>query len=256
MPVTGAAERARIHAPPRSAATSSAGVLRDPAPVLWRLAAAAAAPPLGEALRIAESIHVAVLALAGRRFGADAIPPVLSGRGEGGAPLRGPRQHLHKHILVGSSDGGSRIEMIAVWAPLGLTAEEREVVSRLHLRHRGGHIPLERTERHPAFARARTWRTLTPYLPFNHVKPRGRSSVEGQVRRELVEFRGLPNPESVRCMSRIAGGAHLQRSRGRGRGEPPPRPHELRITFAEPLSGPMALGRHAHFSLGVLVPAE
>ncbi len=239
-----------------SAATSSAGALRDPAPVLWRLAAAAAAPPLGEALRIAESIHIAVLALAGRRFGADAIPSVLSGRGEGGAPLRGPKQHLHKHVLVGSSDGGSRIELIAVWAPLGLTAEEREVVSRLYLRHRGGHIPLERTERHPAFTRARIWRTLTPYLPFNHVKPRGHNSVEGQVRRELVEFRGLPNPESVHCVPRIAGGAHLQRSRGHGRGEPPPRPHDLWITFAEPLSGPITLGRHAHFSLGVLVPAE
>ena len=103
-----------------SAATSSAGALRDPAPVLWRLAACRGAP-LGEALRIAESIHIAVLALAGRRFGADAIPSVLSGRGEDGAAAR-PQQHLHKHVLVGSSDGGSRIELIAVWPPLGLTS--------------------------------------------------------------------------------------------------------------------------------------
>lgn len=226
---------------------------RNTAPVIWRLGTTAT--PLAETLPVTEAVHIAVLSLAGRRFGANAIPPVFSGRGMDGSPLRGREQHRHKHVLVGSDDGLT-IGLIALWAPMGLTGQEREVVARLHLRHRRGHIPLEPTDTHPAFATAQTWRTLTPYLPFNHLKPSGRNSIEGQIRRELVEFRGMPNPESIRCIPQSVGSYVLQRGKGHKRGEPPPCPYDLQITFADPVTGPIALGRHAHFSLGVLVPVR
>ena len=227
------------------------GPARNTAPVMWRLGTTAT--PLAETLPVTEAVHTAVLSLAGRRFGANAIPPVFSGRGVDGSPLRGSEQHRHKHVLVGSNDGLT-ITQIALWAPMGLTRQEREVVSKLHLRRPRGHTLLEPTDTHPAFATAQTWRTLTPYLPFNHLKSSGRNSIEGQIRRELVEFRGMPNPESIRCIPRPVGSYVLQRGKGHKRGEPPRCPYGLQITFADPVVGPIVLGRHAHFSLGVLVP--
>jgi hypothetical protein len=220
----------------------------DREPVMWSVDAGA--PPLEMALPFAEAAHTAILSLAGRRFGAHAIPPVLSGRGADGRPLRERRQHAHKHVLVGSSDGVS-ITHLAVWAPGGFTAEERDIVTSIRLFHARRAVELCPCDSHPAFARSAVWRSMTPYLPFNFIKPRGRNSVEGQVRRELVEFRGFPDPVAVVAAPRTRDGFRLLR---RGGGDPPPFPHDLRIEFAEPVTGPIALGRHAHFSLGVLVP--
>lgn len=219
---------------------------RDASPVLWRLHG----PPIREALQIAQAAHTAILSLAGRHFGTDAIPSVLSGRAMDGSPLRGAAQHGHKHLLCGSADG-ERITHLAVWAPSGLTGEEREVILGVHLRHRRRHLPLAVTRSHPAFAMAAKWRTSVPYLPFNHVKVRGPNSVEGQVRRELVAFRGLPSPQSVSCDARSADGFALHR---RDDDRRRPTPFQIELTFGTPIVGPIALGRHAHFSLGVLVP--
>lgn len=228
---------------------------RDAAPVVWRVEARHAIP-LGESLAVAESLHVAILSLAGRHFGAHAIPCVLSGRGADGRPLSGRGQHLHKHVFVGA-DGAAVIGRLAIWAPGGLTREEREVVAGARPRWAGRFVALttDPSGEHPAFVAARSWLSLTPYLPFNHVKPRGRNSVEGQVRRELVEFRELGEPATVIVRPWTRGWFRLRRADGRQE-RPPPSPLELRITFAEPVAGPLVLGRHAHFSLGLMTPDD
>lgn len=228
---------------------------RDAAPVVWRIERRRAIP-LGESLAVAGSLHVAILSLAGRHFGADAIPSVLSGRGADGRPLRTFDQHVHTHVLVGS-DGTGAISRLAIWAPGGLTREEREVVVAARLRWEGGFVAMsaDPADEHPAFRIARSWRSLTPYLPFNHVKARGRNSVEGQIRRELVEFRGLGEPAKVVVQPWTRGWFRLRRADAQRSG-PPPSPIEVAVTFAEPIAGPLALGRHAHFSLGLMVPDD
>ncbi len=239
----------------RSNGSRGSGAQRDAAPVVWRVEAGNVIP-FGESLAVAESLHVAILSLAGRHFGARAIPSVLSGRGADGRPLRGSDQHLHKHVFVGA-DGADEISRLAIWAPGGLTREEREVVAGARLRWDGRFVALTADPggKHPAFAAARSWLSLTPYLPFNHVKSRGRNSVEGQVRRELVEFREQGEPTTVTVRPWTRGWFRLRRADGR-QGGPPPSPLEVRITFAEPVAGPLVLGRHAHLSLGLMTPDD
>ncbi len=228
---------------------------RDVAPVVWRVEARHAIA-LGESLAVAESLHVAILSLARRHFGTRAIPSVLSGRGEDGRPLRGSGQHLHKHVLLGA-DGRDEINRVAIWVPGGLTQEERDVVAGARLRWAGRFVALSLDPggEHPAFVSARSWLSLTPYLPFNHVKPRGRNSVEGQVSRELVEFREIGEPAAVTARPWTRGWFRLHRADG-GRGGPPPTPRELLISFARPVAGPLVLGRYAHFSLGLMAPHD
>jgi CRISPR-associated protein Csb2 len=228
---------------------------RDAAPVVWRIECGRPIP-IGESLAVAQSLHVALLALAGRHFGADAIPSVLSGRAVDGRPLHASRQHRHKHVLVDVGGSGT-LDRVAIWAPDGLTQEERAVVAGARLRWEGRFVVLTTTSvgGHAAFATARSWRSLTPYLPFNHVKPRGANSVEGQVRRELVEFRGLGEPATITVDPWTRGRFRLSRANGRREG-PPPVPHDVHITFEEPVMGPLTLGRHAHFSLGLMIPDD
>lgn len=228
---------------------------RDAAPVVWHVDRRHAIP-IGESLPVAESLHRGILSLARRHFGEDAIPSVLSGRGTDERPMRASDQHLHKHVLV-CPGRGKTIGRLTVWAPGGLTREEREVVTGVRLRWAGRFVALtpDPGEMHPSFAVARSWRSLTPYLPFNHVKPRGRNSVEGQVRRELVEFRRLGDPATVTIDPWTRDRFRLRRV-GEQRGGPRPDPFDLRMTFAEPVSGPLVLGRYAHFSLGLMVPDD
>ena len=234
---------------------ANAAAACDGAPIVWCVPAHPAIP-IHEALAVAEALHVAVLSLAGRHFGADAIPSVLSGRGQDGRPLHGVDQHRHKHVLIGT-DGTAAIGSVAIWAPVGFTREERAVVADARLRwdRRFVALALDPDGSHPSFAVARSWKSLTPYLPFNHVKSRGRNSVEGQLRRELVEFRALGEPLTVTARPWARGPFRLSRGDGRSAG-PPPRPFDVEVTFAEPVAGPVVLGRHAHFSLGLMIPND
>jgi CRISPR-associated protein Csb2 len=154
-------------------------------------------------------------------------------------------------------DGSGVIDRLALWVPGGLTDEERAVVVGARLRWVGRFVALtvDPTAEHAAFSVARSWRSLTPYLPFNHVKRSGRNTVEGQILRELVDFRGRIAPIAVTARPWTGRRCRLLRSDGRRDG-PPARPLDVRVTFAEPVAGPLVLGRHAHFSLGLMTPAE
>lgn len=226
----------------------------DTAPLAWRLPATSAVA-LTDALPVAEAVHTAVLSLAGRHFGADAIPPALSGRSGDGRPLTGAAQHGHKHVLVGSDDG-RRIDRLFLWAPGGLTAEERASVATLRLRYRRRSVALAPgcdEESLSGFATATRWRSLTPYLPFNFVKLRGRNSVEGQVMRELVEFRGFRPPSAV-TVAPWLGSTFVLRRCGRTDRAKTDAAYDVRIAFDTPATGPIALGALAHFALGCMVP--
>ena len=87
---------------------------------------------------------------------------------------------------------------------------------------------------------------------------RSYTQLQGEVarlRRELVEFRALGEPLTVTARPWARGPFRLSRGYGRSAG-PPPRPFDVEVTFAEPVAGPVVLGRHAHFSLGLMIPND
>jgi CRISPR-associated protein Csb2 len=116
---------------------------------------------------------------------------------------------------------------------------------------------------------ARVWRSATPFIATRHYKERGTKRdtfpghqlAEMNLREELAR-RGLPAPVRVTPLKELVlpGGRPLnwrdfrqQRVFGDGRrGADFGKGFE--IEFAEPVSGPLALGYACHFGLGLFVP--
>lgn len=97
-----------------------------------------------------------------------------------------------------------------------------------------------------------TWISLTPFVPARFVKPRGKNSVEGQVQSEL-RSRDLPPAEQIELIDSLSDTMRtFQLARRRGKPQPPRRiGFAVRLRFAQPVFGPIALGYGSHFGLGV-----
>ncbi|XXT20413.1 type I-U CRISPR-associated protein Csb2 [Sorangium sp. So ce429] len=146
----------------------------------------------------------------------------------------------------------------------------------------------------PYVRAAKVWKSVLPFVPPRHLKRQGANSLEGQVQAELAS-RNLPPAERIEveldggdyCPASDFWELWSRRHPGEVRVEAPedgaPRPEErlatrwrhfrnvrllkpeqrppvatslgLRITFAEPARGPIALGYASHFGLGTLAPA-
>lgn len=186
--------------------------------------------------------------------------PTFSGRA-GDRPRND--HHRHAHYLALPGDHGRRVDRLVVWAPEGFGASEVAALADMaHLsihgipkRMRTALAALGTTDELnlPALlGPGRAWRSLTPFGLVRHPKSRrGRllDSPEDQVRRELAG-RGLPEPEHVtlergswhRFRSSKAGTSRLERASVFG----------IRLRFAEPLEGPLAIGAFSHFGLGLM----
>jgi CRISPR-associated protein Csb2 len=82
-------------------------------------------------------------------------------------------------------------------------------------------------------------------------KTRGRNTPAGQIRDELRE-RGLPEPSSIEWLhDESIAMRHFVRVRRSGQAPPENFGYALRITFAEPVAGPLCLGYASHFGLGL-----
>lgn len=104
---------------------------------------------------------------------------------------------------------------------------------------------------------ATVWNSATPFTPSRYP---GRHDtwpdfLAEQVRREL-RHRGLPEPRAVAVVD--GDWREVLRSRpsrwGGRRGTPNRASAYLRLTFDEPVSGPIALGQLSHFGLGLFAP--
>ena len=221
--------------------------------------ASSARPPLTEAVTLAAGLRAA----AQRRFDHGRTgrrSATLSGRA-GDVPRSD--DHRHAHFLVVEDDRSGRADRLVVWAPEGLGAEEVTTLSnlrRLRLRDIDDALPvgvvgLGTAEGSPIpqlTGPARAWSSVTPFVLPRHQKAgRERDSVEHQVRAEL-RHRSLPEPTAIEPVRRAW--ATFARDRP-GRREHRAKPAVgLRLTFAEPVLGPLALGANAHFGLGLFVP--
>lgn len=107
--------------------------------------------------------------------------------------------------------------------------------------------------------RSTIWASVTPYLHPWHVKKR--FSIEDQIRRECRE-RGIPEPLAVEILDEVdIGKGHKRRSihfhrfrSRRGLTQPDRVGSFQRLTFPEPIAGPLALGFGCHYGLGLFRP--
>jgi len=211
------------------------------------------APLLADAIVVAEAFHRRLLGVAGARFGRTAIPPRLSGREAGGGRLR--NDHRHAHILAGSEDG-TTVSHLMVWARDGFTSSEAAAIGAVTLPAlSGAAIELRQSQGHPSLGTSLRWRTVTPFLPVRHPKHRRgelRHGVADQVRAELAA-RGLPVPSAIRLPERDWSAFRTVRTTRDG-SRPGLGAHAVELEFDHPVSGPLALGANAHFSMGLFVP--
>jgi len=110
---------------------------------------------------------------------------------------------------------------------------------------------------------AKTWESITHYVPSRHVlrrngKPKAGSDIPSQIGRDLDHLKLSPaivtivgdvetNPVrwvKVHCPQRIREGQTNDIKRG----------YRLRLEFERPVQGPIALGHSSHFGLGLFVP--
>jgi CRISPR-associated protein Csb2 len=109
--------------------------------------------------------------------------------------------------------------------------------------------------------RSTIWDRATPFIPPRFLKPRGKDSLEGQVRAE-VRHRGVPDLVAAPVVTLPTEWGHAGFQARRFRhfvrtrqnspvSGPPAGVFRLRLTFAEPLEGPLCLGWGSHFGLGL-----
>ncbi len=228
-------------------------------------------PRIEDAVRVGEAFRAAVMGRARKLFeDEDAIPPELSGHGLGEG-----NRHGHAFYLPEDADGDGRIDHLLVHAPGGLSPAAQRVLARLSVvRGRGGvewRVLLEGCGRRDDFAAhsrqagvSRVWQSVTPYLRPWHLKkrPAEQEQLLAFLRKEC-RLRGLPEPVGVECLPaiRVRGkprsAIHFHRFRNKRKlTQPDTRGSFLRLHFAEPVPGPLALGFGCHYGLGTFTALE
>ena len=226
-------------------------------------------PRVTESLAVGERLRVALMSRSALVSG-DATP-VFSGHAD--AALN----HRHAHYLSHADERG-RIDHVVVSAPMGFDIDDQRALQSLRrVWGRSGHdIDLVLTgmwedselralddEASPLIATSATWRSLTPFVPTRHPKLRRgveRGGIEAQVRAACRQSLGV---EPIRVTAEdaapqgTAGWWQFMRRRKAGGGRRGPDvAYGVRLTFEQPVRGPVALGYGAHFGLGTFLPVQ
>ena len=221
-------------------------------------------PRIEEALRIGELMRMAVMGQAKRLFGESGIPSSFSGHG-----MPESNRHRHAFYLPWDSNYDGRIDRVLLHVPDGMSAGQQHVVEqirKLWSRDGGewrlvlesiGSPEIASTLTHPSTV----WKSVTPYLHPWHVKKR--LDVEAQIMRECRD-RSLPEPtvlvpfnEVDVSKNRIRRPIHFRRFRSRRGLTQPDRVGSFwKLTFTEPVPGPLAIGFGCHFGLGLFWPVS
>lgn len=198
---------------------------------------------------------------------ADAVAELI-GLDAARRPITG---HRHAHVIPLSllaADG--HLDHILIWAPGGLSDVSQTVLRSLRRTYMKGGVgevevrfagngTSEEFRKIPALrdvlGEARIWQSRTPLVLPRHRKKNGRNTVEGQIVEELTS-RGFSAPESIEILREESiGFRHFIRIRRDGNRPPEDFGYAIRLSFAAPVSGPIALGYAAHFGLGLFAPA-
>ena len=181
--------------------------------------------------------------------------------------------HQHAHLLPLDLDDDQRIDHVLLHAVAGFDALAQTAIERLsrtwgkglpdlvvsvigkgglslmqdQLRNRKGQPIAE-------LAVSNRWVSRTPFIAPRFIKRNGANSLVGQVQAEC-RARGLSEP-TVEILDRVTlvdrGFLGWKRDRRAGHPQPPvTTPWCLRLTFPEPVAGPISLGYASHFGLGL-----
>jgi CRISPR-associated protein Csb2 len=217
-------------------------------------------------LAVADALRGAVLGRVEQLLGGRGeVPAVLHGHGvdRGGEHVRWlPLPHVdHPH-----ADG--RIRGACIWLPSGTDPEVvalvRQAASSVPALAKPGVFdagrpsPFDGTRRPIATTPwrwrgpAREWVTAFPAVHERFTKgPPGLTEV-----RRWCGYAGLPEPVSVQMtrVPQVPGAVDLPPAFTQRKGDPARPYSHLRLVFAEPIRGPIAVGRGRHFGLGLLAP--
>jgi CRISPR-associated protein Csb2 len=197
---------------------------------------------------------------------------------------RATTDHRHAH-WVPITDGaqrGATVGSLLIWVPAGLTADEVAAIVSTRLRSlsgsRGGAEGYEikgfpevdlllqavgpvATVAPELCGPARKWRSLTPYLPVRHRKPK-RETVDEFLATDLVtelRYRGLPTATVTRVsqdedapLDRWAREFRRYRASETMRKARPGL--ALTLDLDGEVDGPVMLGQLSHFGFGIFVP--
>lgn len=245
-------------------------------------------PRVEDTVKIGELLRLAVLSKFGWQDDHESgrrrpnAPGVISGRGPDGCPLR-DGSHPHAFWLPEDADGDGEIDHVTIYAEAGFEPRVRARLDRVtalwlaprrrrpsdeedpadETGRREWRLALEGFGRPENFAEtalfgpARSWTSATPFLAAGHLKAAG---YPGEVRR-LLARRGIVTDPATVSVELLVGipirnrerrPIHFHRFRSRG-GE---RQFDttgafLRLTFPQPVPGPLALGYGSHFGLGL-----
>jgi CRISPR-associated protein Csb2 len=193
----------------------------------------------------------------------------LSGKDEAGIPVHG---HHHMYVLPTDEDDDGLLDHVLVFVRGGMapdTLDALAAVRRLYRRDQsfavvylGSGEPRDMDS--PSTATSTVWESATPFVPTRHTKFTGSGTkrrvvdtLEEQLILECVRG-GLP-PLSAPPV--LLAGAVIHGSPRpwydfvavRGGHVPTGTPAGYRLTFTEPVHGPLSLGGQAHFGLGRFV---
>ena len=229
-------------------------------------------PPVTETLLLADTFRKAVMSIQGRRQD-QRNTAIFSGKDLDGKPISGEN---HAYFLPRDLDGDGLLETVDVYLPRNFSHEEYRAllsVSRLYARElklpRKSALTVTFVQEVSNYT-AKCWRSETPFVLPRFEKIRGTvekrrivDAPEDQIRRELAHRAMQPVQVSVQrggaaCIPLASGRTAFARSYKRVRKDdgPPREAVTATITFAEPVRGPIAIGRYAHFGLGQFVPVE
>jgi CRISPR-associated protein Csb2 len=251
-------------------------------------------PLVTETLPVAEAARRALMSIYGGLCAKDGVrrySPVLSGKDPSGEPLR---DHGHAYYLPTDEDGDGRLDHLTIYAAHGFDPAERKACEllpglRTGRESEGGH-PLRvlllgtgaASDYRPGpLSPSHQWVSVTPYIATRYAKTRGPDRIDLQSAAARCAFL-LNDLRAVMAISigRLppieAGGLTIeplyddhgvfkigerwrpiefQRYRrkqgedGGGRLS-----GAFRLTFADPVPGPIALGYSSHFGMGLFMP--
>ena len=217
------------------------------------------------AVEVAERAHLKLMGIHKRLVGnPDRVSPKFSGRDPSGTPLRG---HRHVYLLPFDSNDDGWIDRMLVRCTEEFDELELSALNLLtSIYQRDGKpdlrlVPIEwGIAGKDLLKRGSTvFRSETPFVPPRHYR-KGRGDfaewLAGEVKRE-AENHGLPAPRRIRLLAKLHKQGKdirwLEFTRGR-KDRADSLGFGIEIEFEAPLHGPLSLGKHAHFGLGMLVP--
>lgn len=195
-------------------------------------------------------------------------------RGAGSATILGKdatgkaleENHRHAHWIPLDEDGDGLIDHLVAWAPAGFTADEVDALERISRIWSGrddrrikatvglelvGDVSAALPDHVVATTR---WVTQTPVTFLRHQKrnqPRT-EFVTAEVHREL-RFAGIDAAARIELIDDEAW-VRYERCRFAESRAMARRGAEVRVTFGDAVGGPLLLGHHRHFGMGLLRP--